>query len=74
MLAIMPMDDIASLDRNLEYSVHGIKQIKQYLNYDIFFWYCSKDVPPKDDANACNPLKIVEILKKQYEIWSPEIG
>ena len=26
----------------------------------------------KDEPNACNPNKIVELLKKQYEIWSPE--
>jgi hypothetical protein len=70
MLAIMPIEGTSSLDRNLEYSLRGIKQIKNNLKYDIFFWYCSKNATSENDSDSCNPLKIVDLLKKDYKIWS----
>lgn len=71
MLAIMPMDDnISNLDLNLQNSIRDLKQIKLNLKYDIMFWYCDKDVPSEGQKNSCNPLDVVEAIKKcNFKFW-----
>lgn len=70
MLAIMPIEGTSSLDLNLDYSIRGIKQIKNNLKYDIFFWYSSKNIIQENETNACDPLKIIDLIKKDYKVWA----
>jgi hypothetical protein len=70
MLAIMPVEGLSSLDLNLEYSLRGLKQLKNNLKYDIFFWYCPDDVV---DGAACSPLDVIkEVKKEEYKVWFTE--
>lgn len=69
MLAIMPVEGASTLDLNLDYSIRGIKQIRNNLKYDIFFWYCEKNLIQENEKNACDPLKVIELISKDYKIW-----
>jgi hypothetical protein len=71
MLNVMPMDGLSNIDFTLEHSLQDLKQIKKTLKYDIFFWYCEKDIPTNDKSDQlCNPLDVIQALvKEQYTVW-----
>ena len=72
MLAVMPIDNTASLDLNLEYSLRDLKRLKRVLKYDIVFWYCHKDLKRK--YSCISPMKIISEIesKCEYKIWHSE--
>jgi hypothetical protein len=66
MLSIMPVEGLKNFDFNLDSSLRDIKQMKNNLKYDIFFWYCIEDTK----QSSCSPLKVIDLIKKEnYKIW-----
>lgn len=67
MMAIMPVEGTSTLDLNIGQSLRDLKQLKKNLKYDVFFWFCQKDLA----ESTINPMDIVKRLSanKSYNIW-----